>query len=348
VKRLWWLGAMLAAGAVGSAVGSCAAHRFGPVRRLATGQAHPTRIVLDEQSVYWSNQGVEGSDAGAGGVDGGADGGGTVMKIPKSGGSTTQLATAPAERVTALALEGINLYWGRYGSEGTIAMMPSGGGVSMTLVTGTSWPGDLALSSDTLYWSRIGLGSGISSAPKAGGTPTSVLDGASLATFLLLEGTRLYFVDTGAGPQNGRLGALEIGQPTPTILADALARPRHLVAGSSSVYFVTEGDGRVRSVPKAGGDMTTLVYDQQGPYGLAMDETSLYWTNRAADPSTGACTEASGSVVAMSLAELIPVVLADGLGCPLDLAVDDSGVYWAEYGTDGAPSSGAIGGRAKL
>jgi hypothetical protein len=115
-----------------------------------------------------------------------------------------------------------------------------------------------------------------------------------------------------------------------------------LVADTDTLYFVTEGDGHVRSVPKAGGEVTTLALGQQGPYGLAMDGSILYWTNQAADPSTGACDEPRGSVVGMSLEEGIPVVLAEGLGCPLDIAVDESGLYWVEYGTDDDAFSGKI------
>jgi hypothetical protein len=361
VKRLCWLGAMLVVCATAAQLGSCSHEsteaaggaggeggsggtagaggfggtgaglpNFGPTRSLALGQAHPTRLVLDSQSVYWINQGPDNGD-------------GTVMKIAKTGGAATTLATASGEHATALALDGISLYWAHSdGTSGTIAVMSASGGVSQTLVTDASWPGDLAIGSDTIYWSRIGLGSGISSAPKTGGSPTSILDGASLVTFLRLDGTTLYFVDTGAGPQNGQIGALVLGQHTPTTLADALARPHHLGGDADTLYFATEGDGHVRSVPKAttGGD--TLAYGQQGPYGVALDETSLYWTNRAADPTTDACTGTDGSLMAMSLTKRIPVVLAEGLRCPMAIAVDDSGVYWVEYGADSPVGTGAV------
>jgi hypothetical protein len=368
VKRLWWLSAMLVASTAAATLGSCSDEsteavggagggaeggsggtagagglggtgaglpNFGPLRKLASGQAHPTRLVLDSQSVYWINQGPEGGD-------------GTVMKVAKTGGTATTLATASGEQVTALALDGISLYWAHSdGTSGTIAVMSASGGVSQTLVTDASWAGDLAIGADTIYWSRIGLGSGISSAIKSGGSPSSILDGASLVTFLRLEGNTLYFVDTGAGPQNGQIGALVLGEHTPTTLADALARPRHLGADADTLYFATEGDGHVRSVPKATSGAETLAYGQQGPYGLALDETSLYWTNRAADPATDACMSGDGSVMAMSLEERIPVVLAEGLHCPMAIAVDDSGVYWVEYGSDSPVGSGAVKGLPK-
>jgi len=75
---------------------------------------------------------------------------------------------------------------------------------------------------------------------------------------------------------------------------------------------------------------------------MALSQGVLYWTDRGADPATDACGDPNGTLVGMSLAEQVPVVLAQGLECPMDVTVDGSGVYWAEYGTDTSVTSGAV------
>jgi len=48
------------------------------------------------------------------------------------------------------------------------------------------------------------------------------------------------------------------------------------------VYWTT-ADGTVATVPLAGGTPTTLISNQDSPQGIAVDSTSLYWTNFGAD-----------------------------------------------------------------
>ena len=57
-------------------------------------------------------------------------------------------------------------------------------------------------------------------------------------------------------------------------------------AFSTSVYWTNQGtfdkgyaDGTVMKVPLAGGPTTTLVSGKGSPSGLAVDATSVYWTN---------------------------------------------------------------------
>ncbi len=67
---------------------------------------------------------------------------------------------------------------------------------------------------------------------------------------------------------------------------------------------------------------TTLASGPSGPYGIAVDATSVYWTN-----STG------GAVMKVPLDGGVATTLASGQSGPFDIAVDDSSVYWTN--TDG-------------
>ena len=73
-----------------------------------------------------------------------------------------------------------------------------------------------------------------------------------------------------------------------------------------------------------GGAPTPLASGQNTPYDIAVDGTSVYWT----DPG-------SGTVMKVPLGGGSPTTLASGLPGPGRIAVDGTSVYW----TDGSPPS---------
>src|SRR5215471_12977480 len=66
---------------------------------------------------------------------------------------------------------------------------------------------------------------------------------------------------------------------------------------------------------------TVLAGDQLMPWGIAIDETSIYWTTlgQGAGPA---------QVLKMPKTGGTPTVLADGQQLPLEIAVDPDSVYW--------------------
>jgi hypothetical protein len=61
-----------------------------------------------------------------------------------------------------------------------------------------------------------------------------------------------------------------------------------------------------------------LASGQSFPNGIAVDDTSVYWTNSAKD----------GGVMKINVGGGTPEALADNLGQPFGIAVDDTSVYW--------------------
>jgi sugar lactone lactonase YvrE len=56
-----------------------------------------------------------------------------------------------------------------------------------------------------------------------------------------------------------------------------------IAVDETSVYLTVATEQAVMKVPLAGGQVTTLAYDQMDPDGIAVDQSSVYWTNFGVD-----------------------------------------------------------------
>jgi hypothetical protein len=330
-------------GAEGGSGGSGGGAPFGDPEVLADGQDHPTRIELDADRIYYTAPAHVASGEGG---SGGSVLAGAVMAVAKEGGDPERLATVADQDVTALALDGTSLYFSSVNADnstGTISVVPVAGGAPTDVSSAAGRPGDLAVGESSIYWSYVGQGSGIWQAPKIGGAAeTLYYEEGALVTFLWLAGTELYFVNTGTGPQTGAIGVIALGSGLDTLLAEQLARPYYAVGDADYLFFSTSGDGRIRRLARENATITSLASGQEDPYGVALDELGVYWTNRAADGSTEECTNSDGSVAAWLFARAEVTVIATGLSCPMGIAVDEAGVYWVNHGVDDDHDSGSV------
>jgi hypothetical protein len=77
----------------------------------------------------------------------------------------------------------------------------------------------------------------------------------------------------------------------------------------------------------------TLASGQEGPVAIAVDATSVYWTNTTPVPQNP-----TGTVMKVGLAGGVPTTLATGQSGPEAIAVDATSVYWANEVGDGQGS----------
>jgi hypothetical protein len=89
------------------------------------------------------------------------------------------------------------------------------------------------------------------------------------------------------------------------------------------------------SASATSGPIKTLASGQSSPYGVAVDSTSVYWTNSGVGTSDGA-------VMKVPIGGGTPTTLASG-PTSFGIAVDATSVYWVSPGTiENNYSDGAV------
>ncbi|HET6280877.1 MAG TPA: HYR domain-containing protein, partial [Polyangia bacterium] len=123
--------------------------------------------------------------------------------------------------------------------------------------------------------------------------------------------------------------------PVPTTLASAQAGPLGIAVDGTSVYWTNGDDGTVMKVALSGGAPTTLASGQNTPRGIAVDGASVYWA-------------AGNTVMKVALSGGAPTTLASSgqAGPSMGIAVDGTSVYWTNNAYSGTVMKVALSGGA--
>ena len=181
------------------------------------------------------------------------DDNGGLFRLPKTGGGAPELLTRITDQIVAIAVDADKIYFSTASNDFTnflasIESLPKNGGSPTVLASGVVAPLDLLLDDTFLYWNSTG-------------TPTA--DGQDVQPDGKIEKMR----KDGAGRVS---------------LAESLSYPLSIALDGNNVLFAETGlavgdaSAGLRSVPKAGGAVTTLV-DGVPVIGIAPAPTAIYY-----------------------------------------------------------------------
>ncbi len=282
----------------------------GPLTLAAT--SSPFEIAVDVGRVYWASMDGVGSAS--------LDCSGDQQLLYE----TNSLTGSGWERPAGLVLTPSRVAW-IDANIGIIGTVPKTGGPATAVATGLQIGNyELAASEETLYWANHGP---FVYAATQGESPVALAVSTSESSdvsHVVVEPEYIYWTDRGLLS----IGRIPVGGGVAELVATAEDAPFSLTLGPDDVFWAEAAVGggyAVKRAAKGGGD-PILVTQRPSPPGLAVDGPTLY----IARCDTGGAgwierVPADGSAA--------PEVLADGIGCPIGIAIDGSSVYWSEMTT---------------
>jgi sugar lactone lactonase YvrE len=272
---------------------------------LASGRTTPSSLATDSTNVYFTD------------VNG-------VESVSVAGGSVTTIAPIAANGL-AQGPDGV-VQAGSY----VYIITPSyvyrqaktGIGNPTQLATLANGSGGITTDANNVYWSDF-RGGTIYSMPLSGGPSMLVSSVVPSPLLLAVYGSNAY-TSPGGGVYSVPISG---GSPVTTISASTDAN--ELATGASGVYWTggATSDAIVHA-PLGSTTATTLLSGQSTPWGIAVDTTTIYWSNQG----TSANNYTDGSVVSMPIGGSTPTTLAGMQGQPEGIVVDATSVYWVNYG----------------
>jgi hypothetical protein len=281
---------------------------------IASNQAAPTRVIVDGAYAYWADYGA-------------ASGNGAIARVPLAGGAAETLAPSRLFP-SAMAIDGTSLYWIEADADdenGKVLRMPLDGGTIDTLATSVA-PLEIAIDARHVYWTTFDPGTSpygtLLVAAKDGGATSTLASNQMGLSGLAIDGTRAYW-----GTSNGGGAVMSVpldGGSATELAASASGAPVSVVVDPKRVYWTTVTDtvsgqtGVLEQAPLDGGAPVTLISDSTEVGAIAVDTTSLYWT----DGTTG------GSIFQRPLDGGATTTLGINQDQIFHLAVDPTSLYW--------------------
>lgn len=234
---------------------------------LAEGQNNPSRIVSDEEFVYFANDNTSGE----------------VKRVPMGGGAIETLASGQF-LVRDLATDNDRVY---FTTNNQIMAVRKDGGSPSALATGELDPTGIAVDEENIFWINAGTettGGTIRKMAKSGGRPTTIEElgpsTSGTSDHLVLDETRGYW---------GRFDSHQLrwfskrGGEAGVLFGDGESDlvPVDLVLRDGELFFTAYpnmGDGVVMRIGTRGEKQAKLaMLPGRRPQGLAVSEAHVFW-----------------------------------------------------------------------
>src|SRR5579872_2538859 len=334
--------------------GACHAGTCEPLEPgvLATGQAQPGPMVVDDTSVYWANVGAP-----------------AILKCKKTGcgNAPTVLVEGYPAAASNLVLHDEVLYWGAGPAVYTCPVGGCGGAPRRLPVGGLVGPVAVAPSGDVYYVQQVGRTT-LGACPAGdcarattvpwipgSGVPYAADMFAPIASAIALDGTNLYVLAATLLPGLLTTCAVDACATTArTLFVAANGGPPVIAVDADNVYvalsdpqpeieFIPKGANPNGGFPAAGNDRSTvLVTGLAAPSAIATDGISVYWADLG--PPTEAGMPGAGTIAKCSVSgcNWVAKTVRSFVSSPAGIAVDEGNVYWTELGAGSDPFSGRV------
>jgi hypothetical protein len=204
------------------------------------------------------------------------------------------------------------------------------------LATGPQ-PFSVVVDDTRVYWTTAGTDPGeVRSVAKDGSSPATIATGLNDPQGVFVDATNLFWNEVGSP---GRVSMGDKDGSNAVILSQSNADgPQGIVADTSWVYWLDiytyRGVVRAgRTATPDGGTPTVLASGWDYVFGMAQDDTYIYWTSEGTAPvgDTDAAAAVPGKILSVRKdGTTSATVLADGLGDPHFVTVDATAVYWTD------------------
>jgi hypothetical protein len=197
------------------------------------------------------------------------NGAGTVSRV-SPGGSPIVLASG-LSNLTGVAADNFNAFWLENDNPGTVNKASINGGGAVTVLASNRLSlAAIATDGINVYWLENTLPASIFRVPVGGGAITQVAFNLPASAGLAVDSTSLYWLEGTNVRKMPKAGgaAATIGTATAQSIATDGVR----------LFFGNSAANTIRTMPVAGGALTTLHTGAPSLTGVAVDATSVYWS----------------------------------------------------------------------
>jgi len=292
-------------------------------------------LAVDATNVYWTNIGTSANEF----LDG------TVMAMPKGGGTVTTLASGQ-DFPNAVSVHGSWVYWTNYdaaksggAASGAVSRVSTTGGPITVIASGQAFPWDVVADDTSVYWTCNESGV-VRSAAAGGGSIKVIATNCPLSTTevacenpagIAVDATNVYFAD-----QLDWVWKVPLAGGTPVVVGSAAGSgyaPAFVAVSGATVFWTASSTtmfeytgSTVQSAPTVGTTVTALAANQTRAWSIAVDGSNVYWTEYTSP----------GSIMSVPIGGGAITTLASGQTFPYSIAVDGTNVYWTDYTSGGA------------
>lgn len=226
-----------------------------------TSQEGPNSIALDATHVYWTGYN------------------GSLMKVPKNGGTAVALSD-PGARPVGVAVDESHVFWttqGPFPGDAQLGRVALDGSGANVLFTGPREMSGIALDAGSVYWGNEG-GDALMAVAKTGGSP-STLATLDYPGDVAIDETHVYFIDAG---DNG-VYRVPKGGGAPELLGTSVAGAPRVAVDAGFVYWTDQGSVDMVRAPKAGGTPATYAAGMGPSHGLTVGPSDIFWSTNGGE-----------------------------------------------------------------